>query len=487
VNKANSTKIDYSRKWWVLASIAMGVFLATIDGSIVNIALPTLVKSLETNFALVQWVVLGYLLTITTLLLGFGRLADMFGKKKLYVRGMAIFTIGSMLCGFSPSIGLLIASRIIQAVGGAMMMAIGTAIVTESFPDHERGKALGIQGAIVSIGIIAGPAIGGMILGALSWHWIFFVNLPVGLLGLVLVLRHVPNVRPAGNQRFDIYGAVSLFISVTAFLMALTVGQEKGFLNPTALIFLGTWIVFLVLFIGIQKKIEQPMIDLSLFSNKLFSINVITGFLAFLAVSGMVLIMPFYLENILNKDPQVAGFMLAVLPVSMGITAPLAGSLSDRVGTRLLTVIGLTIAVTGYIAISTLNENTTTWGYLLRFIPLGIGMGIFQSPNNSAIMGSAPKNRLGVASGLLAITRTLGQTSGISIFGAMWAARIMVHAGSAMEGDVTSAPAITQVLALRDVLLVLSGIILVGLCLCVYALIAERKTDRMTEHFTLAK
>ncbi|MHC1784964.1 MAG: MFS transporter [Anaerolineaceae bacterium] len=475
MNEQNAATIDYSRKWWVLGSVAMGVFLATIDGSIVNIALPTLVKVLDTDFAKVQWVVLGYMLTITTLLLGFGRLADMYGKKKLYMAGMVIFTVGSLLCGLAPSIGVLIGSRVIQGVGGAMMMAIGTAIVTESFPDRERGKALGIQGSIVSVGIIAGPAVGGMILGSLSWHWIFFVNLPIGLIGLILVLQNVPHFKPSGHQKFDFYGAATLFISVSAFLLALTIGQEEGFLQPIPLGLFVIWLGFMAAFIIIQKRIPQPMMDLSLFSNKLFSINLVTGFLTFLASSGNVFLMPFFLENILMKDPQTAGLMLAVLPISMGLAAPLAGALSDRVGTRLLTVVGLTLAAIGYFAVSTLDQNTTTIGYLIRFIPLGIGMGIFQSPNNSAIMGSAPKHRLGVASGLQAITRTLGQTTGISIFGALWAARILQYAGPSLVEDVTLAPVIIQVPALQDVLRIFCVIILAALVLSIYALITEKR------------
>jgi EmrB/QacA subfamily drug resistance transporter len=459
----------------------MGVFLATIDGSIVNIALPTLVKVLDTDFATVQWVVLGYMLTIATLLLGFGRLADIYGKKKLYLAGMAIFTVGSLLCGLAPSVGVLITSRVIQGVGGAMIMAIGTAIVTESFPDRERGKALGIQGSIVSVGIIAGPAIGGMILGSLSWHWIFFVNLPVGLIGMVMVMRNVPHFKPSGRQKFDFYGAATLFISVSAFLLALTIGQQEGFLQFIPLCLFGVWIGFMVVFINIQKHIPQPMMDLSLFTNKLFSINLVTGFMTFLASSGNVFLMPFYLENILMKEPQTAGLMLAVLPISMGLAAPLAGALSDRVGTRLLTVVGLTLAAIGYLAISTLDQNTATIGYLLRFIPLGIGMGIFQSPNNSAIMGSAPKHRLGVASGLLAITRTLGQTTGISIFGALWAARILHYSGSSLVEDVTLAPVFIQVPALQDVLRIFCVIIVVALGLSIYALIAEKRNRKALE------
>jgi EmrB/QacA subfamily drug resistance transporter len=481
-NKANAQNlksIDYSRKWWVLGSVAMGVFLATIDGSIVNIALPTLEEALRTDFATVQWVVLAYLLTITTLLLSIGRLADMFGKKKLYLTGMVIFTVGSLLCSLSTQVGWLIAFRVLQAVGGAMMMALGTAITTEAFPDQERGKALGIQGLVVSVGIIAGPAIGGILLGSLTWHWIFYVNLPIGLLGLFLVMKNVPHIKPVGKQTFDFSGAVTLLISLTSFLMALTIGQQAGFLTPIPIVLFLMWAGFLAAFIWIQRRKDQPMMDLSLFSNRLFSVNLMTGFLTYLASSGTILLMPFYLENILKHDPQAAGLMLAVLPISMGLAAPLAGSLSDRVGTRALTVVGLILAAAGYAWVSTLNQATTTLGYVVRYIPLGIGMGIFQSPNNSAIMGSAPKHRLGVASGLLAITRTLGQTSGISIFGALWAARILTYGGSAFAADVTAAPASVQVFALQDVIRFICVIILIALGMSVYALVSERRGQKM--------
>ena len=178
-------------KWLVLAAVAMGVFLATIDGSIVNIALPTLVNSLHVPFALVEWVVLAYLLTITTLMLSIGRLADMVGKKSLFLAGMIIFTTGSLLCGLSTTIGYLIASRVIQAVGAALTMALGTAIVTEAFPSEERGRALGLNGLMVSLGIIIGPTLGGLLLEHFSWNWLFFVNLPVGLAGIIMVIRYV--------------------------------------------------------------------------------------------------------------------------------------------------------------------------------------------------------------------------------------------------------------------------------------------------------
>src|SRR5512139_2468459 len=195
--------VDYSRKWYVLVAVSMGIFLATIDGSIVNVALPTLSREFDASFAVVEWVVLAYLLTLTALLLSFGRLADMLGKKPIYLAGFVIFTLGSVLCAIAPGIYWLIAFRILQAIGATAILALGMAIVTEAFPAEERGRALGITGAVVSIGIIIGPALGGLILAFLSWHWIFLVNLPVGIFGIWLVLRNVPFVQPPGGQRFD--------------------------------------------------------------------------------------------------------------------------------------------------------------------------------------------------------------------------------------------------------------------------------------------
>jgi EmrB/QacA subfamily drug resistance transporter len=471
--------IDYSRKWSVMAAVAMGIFLGTIDGSIVNVALPTLVRSLNTDFPTVQWVVLAYLLTITTLMLSIGRLGDMIGKKPIYMGGFVVFTISSALCGLSPTVHWLIGFRVVQAIGAAMMMALGIAIITEAFPPQERGRALGIGGSIVSVGIVVGPVLGGIIVDALSWHWIFYVNLPIGIIGTVMVGRLVPNFKPVGEQRFDYPGAGSLFISLMAFLLALTWGQQVGFGAPQILVLFAIWFVFLVIFLFIEWKSSQPMVDLKLFQNSLFSINLITGFMIFVSIAGTIILMPFYLENILGYAPRSVGLLLAVVPIALGITAPISGSLSDRFGTRSITVIGLAILVFGFYAVSTLNEQTTALGYILRFLPIGLGVGIFQSPNNSAVMGSVPRARLGVASGLLAITRTLGQTVGIATLGALWASRIIYRLGSAPEGGATTAPVAVQVNALQDTFLFVVVLIAVALMLGGWGLLQERRGRRM--------
>lgn len=471
--------IDYSRKWCVMAAVAMGIFLSTIDGSIVNVALPTLIRSLNTEFAIVQWVVLAYLLTVTTLMLSMGRLGDMIGKKPVYATGFIVFTLGSALCGLAPTIYWLIGFRMLQAVGAAMMMSLGMAIVTEAFPPSERGRALGISGSIVSVGIVAGPVLGGILIGAFSWRWIFYVNLPVGIIGSLMVARFVPNFRPVGGQRFDYVGAFTLFVSLMALLLALTLGQRVGFVETPILSLFAVWFVFLAIFLVIELKSSQPMIDLSLFQNRLFSVNLVTGFITFVSIAGAIILMPFYLENVLGYSPRSVGLLLAIVPVAMGMTAPVAGSLSDRVGTRPITVVGLLVLLGGYFAISTLNIQTTPVGYILRFLPIGIGMGIFQSPNNSAIMGSAPRARLGIASGLLSITRTLGQTSGIAVLGALWAGRVTSRLGHTLPGGATTAPPATQVGGLQDTFVVVMVLIGLALMLGIWGLAQERRGQSM--------
>jgi EmrB/QacA subfamily drug resistance transporter len=478
-NLTDRQEIDYTRKWYVMAAVAMGTFLATIDGSIVNVALPTLTRAFDTEFATVQWVVLAYLLTVTTLMLSVGRLADMRGKKPIYTAGFAIFTLGSVLCGLSPSVYSLVAFRVLQGVGAAMTMALGMAIVTESFPPSERGRALGISGAVVSVGIVVGPTLGGFIIDALSWRAIFFVNLPIGLLGILMVRRFVPAIQPSGGQRFDFVGAATLFVALLALLLALTVGQEAGFAAPQVLALFAVAALFGALFILLELRTEQPMIDLRLFKNSMFSVSLATGFLIFVCIAGTIILMPFFLENVLGYGTRQVGLLLAVVPVGLGVTAPISGWLSDRFGTRPITVIGLAVLLVGFFAISTLGEDTTAVGYILRFLPIGIGVGMFQSPNNSAIMGSAPRDRLGIASGMLAVTRTLGQTTGIAVLGALWAARVLSYAPTTAQGGATDAPAAAQVVALHDTFLVTTLLIAIALALAGWALVQERRERRL--------
>lgn len=470
--------IDYSRKWLVLTAVGTGIFLATIDGSIVNISLPTLVRELDTNFQTVQWVVLGYLLTNATLLLSMGRLGDIVGKKPVYAAGFVLFTISSALCGLAPTVGWLIGFRVLQAVGAAMTQALGLAIATEAFPPEERGKAVGYAGGLVSLGVVAGPTLGGFLIDALSWHWIFFVNVPVGIIGLILVLRVVPDIKPTAKRPFDFLGAGLLLIGLLLVLLSLTQGQNIGFRATQVWLLLGGGLVGLLLFVLVELRLPYPMIDLRLFKNRLFTISLLSGLFVFISLAGVLILLPFYLENMLGYETRQVGLLIGVVPILLGVAAPIAGTLSDRVGTRSIAVVGLLVIIGGYLAMSQLSLSSTIPIFVLSVLPFGAGVGIFQSPNNSAVMGTVERSSLGIASGLLAITRTLGQTIGASVLGTIWAARVIALNGRIPDGGATSAPIETQVASLQDTFIIVILIMLIPLALSLWGWwIGRQKRD----------
>ena len=456
-----------------MAAVGTGVFLATVDGSIINVSLPTLVRELDSQFSVVQWVVLSYMLTITTTMLSIGRLADTMGKKQIYSIGFIIFTLGSVLCGTAPSVYWLIGFRIVQGIGSAMILSLGAAILTEAFPPEERGKALGLIGTVVSIGIVAGPALGGVIIGALSWRWIFLVNLPVGVIGTLMVRRNIPDHKPVGGQRFDYAGALALFFCLFTLLLSLTLGQQQGFFNLVVQILIGLSLLMLVVFIALEKKVAQPMIDLKMFDNMSLCVSMFTGFISFVGLSGIMILMPFYLENILGFKILHVGLLIGIVPVMIGITSPFAGAASDRFGTRPPAVIGMGVMLIGYLAAATLTEHTSAVGYCVRMFALGLGIGIFISPNNSSIMGTAQRHQLGIVSGIMAITRTLGQTVGVAVMGAVWAGRTAVHAGGKIPGGASAAPVDAQIAGLNDTFYTAAVLITVALLLGLWTYVVE--------------
>ncbi|MEX2540214.1 MAG: DHA2 family efflux MFS transporter permease subunit [Trueperaceae bacterium] len=485
------------RRWYVLGATSLGAFAATVMGTSVNVALPSLVDTFDTSFPVVQWVVLAYLLSTSVLLPIIGRLADMLGKKAIFVSGFGIYVLGSLLCGLAPSVEALIGLRAVQGIGSAILTAIGLAIVADVFPAGERGRAIGVAGAVLSSGVVIGPTLGGFLVDALGWEWVFLAGVPVGLVGAALALRFVPAYGPGEHQRFDIAGASLLFVTLLALSLALTVGQALGFADPRVLAMFGLSLLGLAGFVVVERRVAQPLLALDLFTDPTLTVGLVSGFVTFVSIAGTIFLMPFFLENVLGYPPAQVGLLMSVTPILLVVVAPLAGWLADRYGERPITVIGLSFILTGYLMIGTLNEQSSAVGFIVRFLPLGLGMGAFQTPNNSAIMGSAPRHRSGVAGGLLALTRALGQTAGIAVLGSLWAGRVMARTLAAesgggtggvsarvagdLGGDATAAPPALQVAGLHDMLLVVQIAVGLALLLCVWDLL-RRRSEGVDQH-----
>jgi EmrB/QacA subfamily drug resistance transporter len=436
-NQESSDRLPFgpNHRWWALATVGIGIFMATLDASIVNISLPVIMGYFKAGLDLSEWVILIYLLTITGLLLPFGRLADLTGRKKIFLLGFILFSLGSALCALSMSMHQLILFRSFQALGAAMIMANTFAIVTAVFPHQERGRALGINGTVVAIGFTVGPTLGGFLVSHLSWRAIFYVNVPVGIIGILMALYVLQEnlVSPNRGQRkgFDFFGAFLTIFGLSALILGLTTGQSGQWGEPrviTELVIAGIILPLVPLW---EMKAKYPLIDLSLFKIRLFSFGNIAGFLSFLSLSANVFLMPFFLQLALGFSPVHSGLLMTPTALAIVVIAPLSGWLSDRFGSRLLSTVGLAINAFTLYWLSTLTLKATYHDVLIRLIFLGIGQGLFQAPNNSSVMGAAPRERLGIASGFLAMTRTLGQVVGTTLAGAILSVAMVAIIGHA--------------------------------------------------------
>jgi len=403
-------------RWYVLATVAIGTFMATLDSSIVNVALPTISSQFHSDLSTLQWVVSAYLLTITSLLPVFGRIADMFGRKRVFALGFIIFTLGSVLCGFAQNIWFLVGTRVLQAVGASMLMSNSAAIITAIFPPKERGRALGLTGTVVALGSLTGPALGGIIIGLTSWRSIFFINLPIGIIGYVAVLLILPSDVPnKDKESFDFMGAFSFTFGMICVLLGITNGEAWGWSSLPVLLSLVLGITSLVFFVMTERKVQHPMIDLSLFRNRPFLIGNLSGGLSFVAMFANTMLLPFYLQGILNYKPSQVGLMLMVFPMVMAIVAPVSGLASDKFGPMILTTSGLLITALGLFYFSTLPTTASFIQIIPGPILMGLGAGMFQSPNNSSVMSSVPPQKLSIAGGINSLVRNLGMVIGIAL------------------------------------------------------------------------
>jgi len=405
----------YKKRWIILLTTVLLTFMATLDGSIVNVALPVMAERLSVSMASIEWVVTSYLIVIVGTILIFGRLADIKGKTTIFKLGIVIFTIGSLACGISNSLTMLVFSRGLQAIGAAGTMSTSHGIITHVFPSKERGRALGLNGTFVALGSMVGPPIGGIIVSILSWQYIFFINVPVGILALILAMKTLPKSNSNSNEKLDVKGAVLFGLTMILLFGSLTFGKEVGYENKLVILSFIVSIVLFILFIRVEKRIAAPLLKLEIFNNTLFSLSVFCAFISFVAISCSNIILPFYLQYVMKLTPSFAGIVMMVSPLILSIAAPISGYMSDRVGSELLTLLGLTGTSVGLFLLSTITEYSHL-GFLIAFIAImTVGNAMFQSPNNSLVMSTVDKDKLGIAGSINALVRNLGMVFGISL------------------------------------------------------------------------
>ena len=427
------------RKWLILTSVSLGSLMSTLDGSIVNIALPAIQTDFTIDLTTVEWVVVAYLLVVGSLLLPFGRLGEVLTFKRVYLAGFAIFTLASVCCGAAPNAAGLVAFRVVQGIGAAMLMAMGPAIVAHTFHDRERGRALGLNGLSVAIGLSLGPALGGILTQVATWRAIFLINAPIGLLAILWAARVLPAETRGKDESFDIKGAAFSGVALFALLLALSDGQEWGWTSPAIV---GLFVTFVVLggaFLLTERRSIQPMVDLALFRIRPFSAGLASAVVAFAGLFTATFLLPFLLEQGRGFSPIEAGLLLTPVPITMALVAPLSGIASDRFGPRILASAGMAIMVLGFLSLTQLSVDFTLPDLVWRLVLLGVGQGMFMSPNSSAVLGSVPRPRVGTASGTLAQMRVNGQAVGIALSGAIVATRLPVHLAELGGGAPTAA------------------------------------------------
>ncbi len=473
-----------SYKYWVFGAIAVGTFGSVVDHGSSLVALPTIADHFETDIPTVQWVVIAYTLTITALLLPMGRLSDLVGRRKVYLLGSVLFMGGAGLSGSSVNLEMLIASRVIQGVGAAMSQGTGMAIITSVFPGNQRGKAIGFIMTVVGAGGIAGPAIGGLVVQAFDWPYVFWINIPLGVVGIgavIVALREGAFGREAHHRgtKFDWPGAALSAAALLTLLLAMTNAHRVGWTSlPIVLALLG-FVVLIGSFIWWEVRTVNPMLDLKLFGRKPFSLGVSASFLTFLGSASVLFLMPFYLQGALGLKPGTAGLIVMPGALCMALLGPVSGALSDRFGWRWFTMGGLASSASGLFLLSQLNVDSSLVSVFPALILTSGGMGIFYSANTSSVLSAVEREKYGVVSALLNLARNGGNIISLAMSTAIVTAT-MGSMGFEPSLDVVRESANEDVArafsaGLRHAFLTMMGLLLIGLA--VSALKTERETE----------
>ncbi|MGH2864651.1 MAG: MFS transporter [Solirubrobacteraceae bacterium] len=408
------------RKWWTLIAVCVAIFMLLLDITVVNVALPDIQRSLHSSFSDLQWVVNAYALTLAAFLLTAGSVADLIGRRRVFLAGLFVFTTASAVCGLSTSPLMLNLARAVQGTGGAMMYATSLALIAHAFHGKERGAAFGAYGAVTGAGVAVGPVLGGVITSGIGWKWIFFVNVPIGAAAVVMTLMKVTDSRDPSARGVDWAGLVTFSASLFLLVFALVQGNEKGWGSAQILTYLIAAAVLLVAFVLVEHMQSRPMLDLALFRRPAFAGASIVAFAISASYFAMFLYLTLYIQDVLNYSPLQAG--LRFLPVTLlsFLVAPVAGKLSVRVPVRLLLGTGLVLAGVGLLAMTTVSESSTWTVLIPGFVLGGAGIGMINPPLASTAIGVVPHERSGMASGINSTFRQMGIATGIAGLGAVF-------------------------------------------------------------------
>jgi EmrB/QacA subfamily drug resistance transporter len=456
---------EENRKWWTLAAVAFGLFMIMLDNTVVNVALPSIQRDLHVKLSELEWIVTGYALTFAALLITGGKLGDLYGRRRIFVIGIAIFTLSSLACGLAPTAGFLIGARIVQGVGAALMNPASLSIITATFPPRERGQAIGIWAGVSAMALAIGPLVGGLIVDNINWNWIFFINVPVGVVGIIVSRLVIRESRDTSHeQSVDLPGLVTSSAGLFALTYALIEGNRHGWTSAEIVGLFAAAAVLLVAFVVLERYQRLPMLDLSLFRNGSFTGANLVAMLVSLGMFGVFFFVSLYIQNILGWTPTQAGASFLPMTILIILVAPAAGKLSDRVGSRWLMGGGMTLVSISLLLYQRVGLHSTFWTLLPAMLLGGVGMAMTMSPMTAAAMSSVPVDKAGVGSGVLNSFRQLGGSLGIALMGAILASFVSasprspqapqqfvngLHAALLVAAAITFAAAIVAVVLVR--------------------------------------
>jgi len=416
---------EENRKWWTVASVAFALFMIMLDNTVVNVALPAIQRDLGIDVSELEWVVTGYALSFAVLMLTGGKLADMLGRRRIFLIGLAVFTLSSLFCGLAGSAELLIGARVVQGVGAALMLPATLSIITATFKPEERGAALGIWAGVSAMALAIGPLVGGLITEHIGWNWIFYVNVPVGIVGMVaarIIIRESKDT--SREQRLDIPGLLTSGIALFALVYALIEGNTKGWSSPVILGLFALAVVMGVAFVLLELHQRLPLFDMKLFANSTFAGANVVALLVSLAMFGVFFFISLFMQNILGYSAVRAGAAFLPMTLLIIVVAPLAGRASDRLGSRWLMTGGLTLLSGSLLVYAQLQPSSTYWSLLPAMILGGVGMASTMTPMTAAALSAVPVDKAGVGSGMLNTFRQVGGSLGIAVMGAILASGV---------------------------------------------------------------